>query len=169
MKNNRLVIALAPRNEPMSTLIAELALRGPVTVLDAGNRFEAYRIAQQVRRKSLNVNNIAQHISVRRAFTCYQTVSLLEETHALPQPYVILDLLATFQDDQVTVPESRRLLKICLREIERVRCTAPVAISLSPMPMQEKAFLVDELCARADDIFMLDDPIKQEEEQLVLF
>ena len=153
----------------MSALIAELALRGPVTVLDAGNRFMAYRIAHLIRRKSLDVNQISKRIFLRRAFTCYQVVSLLGGTHAFSHPHIILDLFNTFHDDQISAPESHRLLNICLREIERLRFVAPIAISLAPAPASGKPFLVDDLCAQADEVFVPSDSLKMEEEQLVLF
>jgi hypothetical protein len=39
----------------LPTLLAELVLRGPVTVLDGGNRFPAYRIAREIRKRSIRV------------------------------------------------------------------------------------------------------------------
>lgn len=171
LRTGTLTIALAPHSagEIMAALIAELALRGPVTVLDAGNRFMAYRIAQLIRHRSLDVEQISKRIILRRAFTCYQAVSLLEGTHAFPHPHIILDLLQTFHDDQVFVPESRRLLNTCLKEIDRLRFVAPVAISLAPAPVSGKQFLVDDLCAQADEVFVPTEALRIEEEQLVLF
>ena len=60
-------------------LIAELALRGPVTVLDGGNCFPAYRIAQFIRSKSLQVEAISRRIFMQRAFTCYQMEAVITE------------------------------------------------------------------------------------------
>ena len=171
IRTGTLTIALAPHSakETMSVLIAELALRGPVTVLDAGNRFMAYRIANLIRRQSLDVDRISKRISLRRAFTCYQVISVLEGTHAFPYPLIVLDLLNTFHDDQISVPESHRLMNICMKEIERLRFIAPVAVSLSPAPVEGKPFLVEDLCSQADEVFVPSDSMKMEEEQLVLF
>ena len=171
LRTGTLTVALAPHSarEIMSALIAELALHGPVTVLDAGNRFMAYRIAKLIRNKSLDVEQISKRIILRRAFTCYQVVSLLEGTHAFSHPHIILDLLQTFHDDQVSVPESRRLLNTCLKEIDRLRFVAPIVVSLAPAPASGKPFLVDDLCAQADEVFTPIDSLQMEEEQLVLF
>ena len=66
---------------------------------DGGNRFSAYQVAGMIRRKTVHVESAARRLFIRRAFTCYQMVSLLEDTPAIPtQPYLILDLLATFYD-----------------------------------------------------------------------
>ncbi|MDO8754152.1 MAG: hypothetical protein Q7J80_09700, partial [Anaerolineales bacterium] len=129
LKTGTLIISFVPhtRRTPfIPDLIAELALRGPVTVLDGGNCFPAYRIAQLIRRKSLKVDAISKRIFVRRAFTCYQMVNLLENTPVFGYPHIILDLLSTFQDDQVKPNEADRLLTLCLSHIERLRLVATV-------------------------------------------
>ena len=71
--------------------------------------FPAYRIAQLIRRKSLQVDAISKRIFVRRAFTCYQMINLLESAPALDQPHIILNLLSTFQDDQVKPNEAGQI------------------------------------------------------------
>jgi hypothetical protein len=170
LKTGTLIVALAPHagRESMSALSAELAIRGEVTVLDGGNRFSAYQVAGMIRRKTVHVDSVARRLFIRRAFTCYQMVSLLEDTLAIPaQPYLILDLLATFYDDQVQPREAKRLLEICLQQVERLRFTSPVAISLAPPLLHERAFLVEQVCKNADQVFTLE--TQTQAEQLVLF
>jgi len=165
------IAVMTPRHaqDGISQLIAESALRGPVTVLDGGNCFAAYRIAHLIRCKSVLVNQIANRIFVRRAFTCYQTVSLLEETPALPQPHIILDLLSTFFDEQVKVGEAKRLLQICLKQIERLRFSAPVVVSFSPASNEERSFLVKEMCAQADEVLEFSKEERKPPMQMSLF
>ena len=170
LKIRSLIIALARHaaKDSMSALISELAVRGEVTVLDGGNRFSAYQVAGMIRRKTVHVESVARRLFIRRAFTCYQMVSLLEDTPAIPtQPYLILDLLATFYDDQVQPHEAERLLNICLQQIERLRFTSPIAISLAPPLLPERTFLVEQVCRNADQVFTLE--IQPQAEQLALF
>jgi hypothetical protein len=172
LKNSSLVVSLVPHTRQVTIipdLIAELALHGPVTVLDGGNCFPAYRIAQLIRRKSLQVDAISKRIFVRRAFTCYQVVNLLESTPALAQPHVILNLLSTFQDDQVRPDEASRLLALCLTHIERLRLYAPVAITLEPIILAEKEFLLKRVCEQADEVFTLHSETNPQEKQLAFF
>jgi hypothetical protein len=75
---------------------ARLALNGPVRVLDGGNRFNVYPVAQAVRRLTPRLEETLSHMSLSRAFTCYQMLTLLEETPADPVPTLVLDLLSTF-------------------------------------------------------------------------
>jgi hypothetical protein len=154
LKTGSLVVALTNHNSVIPDLIAELALRGPVTVLDGGNCFPAYRVAQLIRRKSLQVETISKQIFVQRAFTCYQMTSLLESAPAIVQPHIILNLLSTFQDDQVKPNEAGRLLTICLSHIERLCLVAPVAITLESAILAEKEFLLKRVCEQADEIFI---------------
>ena len=138
--------------------MAELAVRGPLTVLDGGNRFPAYHLIRLIRSRVPDPSTALQHTFLRRAFTCYQMLALLEGTPALPQPYVLLDLLATFYDEQIPIQEVRRLLDGCLREVERLCRTSPVLVTTTPPPTAERAFLVEQLCAHAGQLFAVDVP-----------
>ncbi len=169
-RSTSLTVACAPHaaREPVSQLAAALALRGPLTILDGGNRFQPYRVAHLLRQKTVDVNAAAKRIFIQRAFTCYQMLALLENTPALRQPYIILDLLATFYDDHVPAHEARRLLELCLMQVERLSQSAPVLITLAPPITPERGFLVDTVCARASQILLPEIPA-QAETQLPLF
>jgi len=144
--------AHAARDE-VSHVISQLALRGPVAVLDGGNRFQAYRIGQLLRQHTTDIHSAAKRLFIRRAFTCYQMLALLEDTPALPHPYIILDPLATFYDENVRPHEALRLLEACLNQIDRLCHAAPVAVTLGPPILEERAFLIQKVCDRAGNLF----------------
>lgn len=168
LKTGRVILALGP-STLLPALLAELALRGPLTVLDGGNRFPAYRIAQEIRRHSVDVYRISEQLFLRRAFTAYQIVHLLESAPAVGHPLVLLDLLATFQDDQVQPQEAGRLLSICLNHIHRLSLTAPVALYVDSRIAEEKTFLLEQLCERADEVFVSQPDPASSLSQLSLF
>lgn len=170
LRPGALTVVCAPHaaREPIARLTAELALQGSVTVLDGGNRFQPYRVAHLLRQKTPDVNRVSQRIFIRRAFTCYQMLALLEGTPSLRQPYILLDLLATFYDDHVPAHEARRLLYGCLRQVERLGQFAPVVVTLAPPLVPERAFLVEMVCARAERVIM-PEIIVPAETQLPLF
>ncbi len=155
LKPRKLLVAIAPHagRELASQLLAELALRGPVTVLDSGNRLQPYQIAHLLRRKTVQVTDAVERISIRRAFTCYQTLALLESAEIQPHPYLLLDLLHSFYDEQISDREARRLVGLCLREIRRLNGQAPLGILLAPPIVEERSFLVEMVCAQADEIY----------------
>ncbi|MDO8754572.1 MAG: hypothetical protein Q7J80_11810, partial [Anaerolineales bacterium] len=75
----------------------------------------------------------------------------------------------TFQDDQVKPNEADRLLTECLSHIERLRLSAPVAITLEPVILAEKEFLLKRVCERANEVFTLHSETSLQEKQLSLF
>ena len=150
-----LLVVQGNTREPMSMLAAELALRGPVTIFDGGNRFAPYRIAALLRKRTTDIYTASARLSVRRAFTCYQMLALLGDARPLPQPYLLLDLLSTFYDEQIPPHEADRLLSLCLQHIARLQEHAPIVISLSPPALSERTFLTEKICEQADHVIML--------------
>jgi hypothetical protein len=169
--SNRFVVLVAPHAawQDMLELSAQLALQGPLRIFDGGNRTNVYFIAKTIRRQSPMVNECLTRIHLTRAFTCYQLVSLLCNAPADQKPLLVLDLLATFYDENVSLAEARRLLQRALREFERFRRQAPLVVSVrSTAPDLERSVLLEELAARADEVFVLENisPSPAQETQL---
>lgn len=113
----------------MWELSAWLAIQGNLRVLDAGNRFNAYPVAQAIRRQNRNPRVVLERIRLSRAFTCYQVDVLLEEWQPLPHPTLVFDLLSTFYDENVNLPESQRLLRLVIWRLQQLSKIAPVVVS----------------------------------------
>lgn len=147
-------LVVGPRAErlKMLELSALLALRGSVRVLDGGNSYNALFVARYIRRQTVQLDAALNRIHVARAFTCYQVITLLEETAVSPHPTLILDLLSTFYDESVSVPEAYRLLKLVVGHLQRLRRLAPVVVSLRPSPVHQldRAGFIRPLEAVAD-------------------
>jgi hypothetical protein len=134
---SRFLVLLAPHaaSQAMLAFAARLAQRGPVCVLDGGNRFNAYHVARILR--SLGQEDLAQalgRIQVARGFTCYQMTALVEETPSQGVPTLVIDLLDTFYDESASLPERRRLAQRCAARLRRLSQQAPVVVSLRPPP-----------------------------------
>ena len=135
-----LVLVIAPQagGPIMLDLIAHLACRGPLRILDGGNRFDAYgcnlAVARALNSRTADLPAVLERIILARAFTCYQMETLLKETLEQPTPTIVLDLLATFYDESVPAAESQRLLEICIAHLHRLNHIAPVAVSVRPGP-----------------------------------
>ncbi len=160
-----LVTGTAAVNDAILDLIARLALReSPATclvrVLDGGNHFNAYTVARSIRRRTADLTetpleNALRRIHLSRAFTCYQMVTLLQETPLDGTPTCLLDLLSTFYDEAVRLEESRRLLQICLNAIERLSSQAPVIVNVWPAGPRhaDRACLYESLQAAAGQVW----------------
>lgn len=170
LRTGKLFVIYGPSaaSQESMNLIAELGLRGPVTILDGGNRYKPNKVAVLLGRKILDVTVPANRLFSRRAFTCHEMKTLLWTTPSLHQPYIILDLLNTFQDDHVPIHEARRLLDSCITQIQRLQCSAPVVVTLAPALVEERAFLIDMVCGKADQVFTFEE-VESEVNQPVLF
>jgi hypothetical protein len=152
------ILLVGPRsmNTTLLTAIARLGEYGSLRVLDGGNRFNAYKVA----RAAAGRPEVLNRITVSRAFTCYQVLSLLESTPALRSPFVILDLLNTFYDESVQAGERMRLLQTCITHLERLEQAAGGVVSVHPpaVPSQAAIQLLELLQASAADTFMVQPP-----------
>jgi hypothetical protein len=138
----------------MWELSAWLALQGNLRVLDAGNRFNAYPVAQAIRRQQQNPRVVLERIRLSRAFTCYQVDVLLEECQPLPYPTLVFDLLSTFYDENVNLPESQRLLRQVIWRLQQLSKIAPVVVStrLPASICAERMVLYDMLKAQVGEL-----------------
>ena len=162
-----LVIAPQAGGPIMVDLIAHLACRGPLRILDGGNRFDAYgcnlAVARVLNSRTANLPAVLERIHLARAFTCYQMATLLKETLEQPTPTIALDLLSTFYDESVPAAESQRLLETCIAHLRRLNCVAPVAVSVRPGPSAshlkadiDRPQLMETLLAAAGQVFTLE-------------
>jgi hypothetical protein len=154
-----LVLAQRAARQPMLDLAARLAQRGVLRVLDGGNSFNAYTVARNLGRRvggGAALESALGRIHIARAFTCYQVLTLLSETPAAPYPTLVLDLLATFYDENVERYESQRLLEKCTQHLLRLSRLAPVVVSARGLrlrpPLQDRTFLVEMLEAAAHQV-----------------
>src|SRR4030042_2797370 len=128
----QLHLVLAPhraQRQMMTVLTARLALTGQVRLVDAGNCFDGSGLARQLRQQTSYWQAALERVSVARAFTCYQVETLLTEAVADLSPVLVLNLLDTFYDENVKLPERLRLLEVRLSELRRLCRMASVAVS----------------------------------------
>jgi hypothetical protein len=139
-------------------LAARLALETPLRVLDSGNCFNVYTVAQILRSYTAEVNPALERISVARAFTCYQVNTLLENTPADSRPTLVLDLLATFYDESVPTRERQRLLHLNASELRRLSRQGRVmaSVHLPPPDAPHAAELQEILEEAADQVWRLE-------------
>ena len=156
----RLLLVIAPHaaRPLMLELAARAALGSPLRVLDGGNQFNVYPVAQELRRHTADLRAALQRIHVARAFTCYQMAALLEQSSPQAQPTLVLDLLATFYDEDVRVEEASQLLKGCLVDLLRLAQAGPLLVSAKPPPeactdRAARARLLDQLRATAAQVW----------------
>ncbi len=162
-----MLLVVAPRAAKtlMTSVAAHLALRGPLRIMDGGNRFDAFAVARAIRRQTPALTEALERIHLARAFTCYQMLALLSQTPATPYPKVALGMLSTFYDGDVALTESRRLLRESVAHLRRLSRLAPVVVSVRPPPAEQpdRASLLDFLQEAAETTYILEpEPILQQ-------
>jgi hypothetical protein len=120
-------------------LTARIGVRGPVWVVDGGNRFDALWVADYLARLGLAPEPVLARIRVSRAFTCHQ---MAERVLSLPaegaaEPLVMLEWLDTFYDENVPLAEARRLLNGMWPALRRRSRACPVVLVVRP-PRSER-------------------------------
>ncbi len=166
----QLHLVIAPhraQRQMMTILTARLALTGPVRLLDAGNCFDGYGLARQLRQQTSHWQQALGRVSVARAFTCYQVETLLSESVADTSPVLVLNLLDTFYDENVKLVERLRLLEVSLGELRRLCRAASVAVSASLPGRDQPGELLDTLAGAAGQVWTFEEP--QPVEPLRLF
>lgn len=157
LHSGRLSVIVSPSQAAQLVLemIARLALRAPVRVLDGGNRFNAYTVARLLHQRTSQVETVLKRIRVARSFTCYQMAVLLENTPHDLRPTLVLNLLVNFYDENISLDERQRLLHDSINELRRLSRYAPVMVSARlPKPEQpERWEFIEVLESAADQVW----------------
>jgi len=157
----QLHLVIAPhraQRQMMTILTARLALTGRVRLLDAGNCFDGYGLARQLRQQTSYWQQALERVSVARAFTCYQVETLLTDSVSDFSPVLVLNLLDTFYDENVKLNERLRLLEVSLAELRRLCRAASVAVSASLPARDQPGELLEILAGAAGQVWSFEEP-----------
>lgn len=121
-----------------------------VFVLDGGNHFNAFEIAEAVNGDEEALGRIRGS----RAFTCYQMASLLEKTDHTDTNILGLDFLSTFYDESVPFHDRSTLLTNCLTHVRRISRKNRLLVIAHPpaVPSPKATRLIKQLVLAADEI-----------------
>jgi hypothetical protein len=159
----KISLVVAPRAVVggLMAMLATLALRGRVLVVDGGNCFDGYALARALRTHTHEVEAALKQVWLSRAFTCYQMVAMLAELPVDGTPVIVLDMLATFLDENVNFNKRLRLLDSSLNLLRRISQGAPVAVwaraRTASATAEDQQFLAP-LLETARDIWELQTP-----------
>ena len=156
MPLNKLVVLALPRYKARDIfpLMADLAVKGALRVVDGGNLFNVLILNRMIRYRTDNVNEVLKRIYISRAFTCYQMAAMLHDLSTTHGPVIVLDLLNTFYDESVDDEQSRRLLISSIGSLKKLSSIIPVLVSISPPPKQNKRpFLMKMLLEAANIVW----------------
>jgi len=96
-----------------------------VVWIDGGNDIDPYAIGSLCKRLRLDKREILSRVSVSRAFTAYQLVTLIDEKleeqveRSTPSMIIVSSITDMFMDKDMKWMESHQLLRRCLEDISR--------------------------------------------------
>jgi hypothetical protein len=115
-----------------------VARGAPVLVVDAANRFDPYQLVREAAASGLPPRETLARVRVARAFTSHQLVRLLQETFpAVLAPgslVLVLGPVSLFYDEQVPLPERRRLFQDLVRHLARIKAQAALLLLQPRLP-----------------------------------
>jgi len=159
----KISLVVAPRAvvDRLMSMLATLALRGRVLVVDGGNCFDGYALARALRGQTHEVEAALRQVWLSRAFTCYQMVAMLAELPVDGTPVIVLDMLSSFLDENVNFSKRLRLLDSSLNLLRRISQGAPVAVwarARTASATAEDQQLLAPLLETARDVWELQAP-----------
>ena len=144
----------------LSTLIQEIADRfalvGPIRLIVGGNRFSTDHLALLLSSRIDQIYAVLDRIQLSRAETCYQMLHALQHTQAGSEPLIVMDLLQTFYDENLTLGEVKGVLGDCMTQVQRISHASPVVISSARQ--QDKPQLIEMLWGACDQVLELNLP-----------
>ncbi len=151
------VVVGLPDQKPLLEVITQLALQAHIRVIVGGNRFDAHQLARIIRRHTVHVDQTLERIHLARPFTCYQVLTLLEQPQATT-PLVVLDMLSTFYDDNISKADSIRLVRTAVTHMCQFGELVPILVTLRPPPTPERQELTELIQDAADYVYIYDPP-----------
>jgi hypothetical protein len=118
--------------EPILLICAQLAEHIPLVILDCNRRYDPSIVVRAARGRI----EITDRIQSQRAFICYEVAKLLQRTPAGKAPVLVLDMLATFYDENVQMNVRRFLLESSILHLQRLSGRTGVAVFVQPPPAQ---------------------------------
>lgn len=131
-----LLCGAAIQNEWIFKPIVQMTGRGrTVLVVDGENSFRSYWIARYAREMGLDPRTALEYVKLSRAFTCYQLAELITQkvaplAHAGCAGIVCLGLLATLNDEDISLSEAGRLLSNITAALKTLARSCPILITI---------------------------------------
>jgi len=112
-------------------LTDHFAIRGPLRVVVGGNRFSFERLPMQLLEHPQRLEEVLDQVEITRGETCYQLLHALQKTPESTNPLIVMDILQSFYDENLTEKEVDWVLKDSIQNLQRISRSAPVLVSAS--------------------------------------
>lgn len=136
---------------PHAQMIADaLGILGPLRIILGGNRYTLDYLPVLLGRRVIDIYAILNQIKVSRAETCYQMLDALKNTPADSTPLIVMELLSSFYDQNLSNEEVAGVLQSCVVALIHLSQTTPIILTADPDHRRPQ--LIDQLYQLADGV-----------------
>jgi len=134
-----LITGQSPLIRPLvQELLHRFAILGELRVILGGNRFSLERLPILLGDDIARLPEVLNGVKISRGETCYQLLDALKQTETSPIPLVVMDMLDSFYNEDLTEREVERVLADSLAHVQRLSKKAPLLLSASANPGREQ-------------------------------
>lgn len=162
-----LIVTIGRARAEITNLITELILRGPLFIVAGSEWLPAYELARRIRRRTIRIREILNHMYGARAPTCYRLLDSLANLPSNGEPLLILDFLHTFYDSNIPLHIRELQLRECCRELKRLAFYRPTIVMTQKLSNEDYEKFISSVSLIADKTLTLETE-KEHIEQLVL-
>jgi len=139
--------------EAILELITQWILRGSFYLIAAGEWLPDHDdLRYSVCRYTAAMDEVLDHLTLARPFTCLQLLDLLMEADKQNKPILILDVLHLFYDSDVDLSLRYSTLEKCCQYIRRLSFSNPVAVLVPDMDIEDYRRFFPFVASIADEI-----------------
>jgi hypothetical protein len=136
---------------PHTQMIADvLGTLGPLRIILGGNRYTLEYLPVLLGRRVIDIYTILNQIKVSRAETCYQMLDALKRNPADKTPLIVMELLSSFYDQNLSNEEVAGVLQSCVVALIHLSQTTPIILTADPDARRPQ--LIEQLYKLADGI-----------------
>ncbi len=157
-RSRGLILLLTPdqAHGSLTELIAVSVLQGPLFVVAGGEWLPAYALSRIVRQHTLEVKPVLNRLRTVRASTCYRLFDSLSTLPPQGEPLLVLDVLHTFYDDDLSLHSRLFKLRECCRELKRLSLKRIVVVMTQACAGADYEKFLPALTAIADQTCTLE-------------
>lgn len=168
----RLLLVKTPSRarDAITELIVQWALRGPFYLIAAGEWFpDQDELRYAVFRYTAAFDEVLDHLTLSRPFTCLQLLDLLTEADRQNKPILILDFLHLFFDADVDLSLRESTLDQCCQQTKRLSFSEPIVVLVPDLNIEDYRRFFPFIASIASEIVEASQPPAAEATQGLLF
>lgn len=156
-----LILTRDQARQSKTDLIARLILSGPLFVLSGDEWLPSFDLPRVVRAHTTEIKQVITCLYTARASTCHRLFDSLASIPSQGEPVLVLDLLHTFYDADVSLRVRLFRLRECCRELKRLAFYRPVIVMTQERAAEDYEKFIPALYSISDTILSLDPELEQ--------